>query len=285
MNLKQIKIDDKDILFDKGVIYTQIDWRKLSVSDNSTNIEGLHWRIVSPTYARYRIITIEWIIERIDGKQEERLLYLQKLFALQTKMYSLEEKEIYIKDLFDNEWRINAKIKEPFEFIEWDENIKWSHWKWRVVLESTLSPIYYSYKEIKKEALEWCFWGFYLWLQLSQAFNEWKWLIEIKTLQDITYTRIEIDIVWSINWNLVIKNLTNDSFFAIDDIFKVGDKIIIDSEKFTVTKNGINIIDKRVEGSIWQKVSWTMKFVVYDNDFKFLENDLNVKFYYSNAML
>jgi hypothetical protein len=30
----------------------------------------------------------------------------------------LEEKEIYIKDLFNNEWKIQAKIKEPFEFLE-----------------------------------------------------------------------------------------------------------------------------------------------------------------------
>jgi hypothetical protein len=31
---------------------------------------------------------------------------------------SLEEKELYIKDMYDNEWTLKVKIKEPLEIVE-----------------------------------------------------------------------------------------------------------------------------------------------------------------------
>jgi hypothetical protein len=31
---------------------------------------------------------------------------------------SLEEKELYIKDMYDNEWVLNVKIKEPLDIVE-----------------------------------------------------------------------------------------------------------------------------------------------------------------------
>ncbi|PZM85074.1 hypothetical protein DLH72_02230 [Candidatus Gracilibacteria bacterium] len=84
MDYKEIKINGQKIDI-PGIFFTKVEWRKLSVSDSSRNIEGMHSRIVSPTFARVRIITIEGVIERIDGieKAAERLNHLQNLFSLQ----------------------------------------------------------------------------------------------------------------------------------------------------------------------------------------------------------
>ena len=64
MDYREIKINWQKIDI-PGIYFTNVDWRKLSVSESSQNIEWTHSRVVSPTYARVRTITIEWIVEKL----------------------------------------------------------------------------------------------------------------------------------------------------------------------------------------------------------------------------
>ena len=41
-------------------------------------------------------------------------------------------------------------------------------------------------------------------------------IIEVNTLKTETYTRFEIDVIGEINSPLTIKNITNNTFFALD---------------------------------------------------------------------
>ena len=121
MDFKQAKLDDQDIVKEgtTGLYYVIKEWRRLSTSDDSRNIDGIHGRAVSPTYARYRIITLEGYIDRLESSSEQSdVEYLQELFMLQSDLGELEPRELYIKDMYDLEWNINVKVKEPLEIIE-----------------------------------------------------------------------------------------------------------------------------------------------------------------------
>lgn len=285
MDFKQAKLDWVDILQD-WIIYTQTDRRKLAVNDDSRDIEGVHGRITSPLYARYRIITLEGLIDRLSWSEQDKINHLQNIFYLQSDLSSsLEERELYIKDNYNQEWNINVKIKEPIEFIEGDDDFIWSHWRWRVVLESTSSPVYKSFDELLINGNEWNFWGLTMWFELWEAWDEYDEIIEINTLKTQTYTRFELDAIWDIDSPLTIKNITNNTFFALDISAVSWDKIIIDSDKYTVTKNWENIIWNRIEGSIWQRISWDNQFIVTDKDWNVFNKDLSVKIYYRNALL
>lgn len=284
MDFKQAKIDWVDIL-QSWIVYTYVNWRKLVVNDESKDIEWVHGRNTSPLYARYRVITLEWVVDRLSGSENLKISHLQDIFSLQNDLSKLYEKELYVKDNFDNEWILNVKIKEPIEFLEWDETITGSHWKWRVVLESTSSPIYKSFQELLVNGNEWNFWGFTMWFELWEAWDEYDEVIEINTLKTQTHTRFEIDAIGDINSPLTITNITNNTFFSLDISATTWDKIIIDSDKYTATKNGANIIWNRIPGSIWQQISWTNQFVITDKDWNIFNKDLTLKIYYRNALL
>ncbi len=284
MDFKQVKLDWVDILQD-GIIYTYVNWRKLAVNDESRDIEWVHWRNTSPLYARYRIITIEWVLDRVILWESTKVQHLQDLFSLQSNLSALENRELYVKDSFDNEWKLYVKIKEPLEFIEGDDTMTWSYWKWRVVLESTSSPIYKSFNELYISWNEWNFWWFTMWFELWVAWDELDEIIELSTYKTQTYTRFEIDVIWDINSPLTIKNITNDTFFALDITAVSWDKIIIDSENYTATKNWVNVIWNRISWSIWQEISWVNQFIVTDIDWNILNKDLTIKIYYRNALL
>lgn len=291
MDFKQAKINWQDILkeSDSWIIYTFKDWRKLSTTDNSENIDGVHGRNVSPTYARVRIITLEWISDRIWNplKDQEQIEYLQKLFALQWDLSKLDEKQLYIKDVYDNEWILNVKIKEPLEVLEWDENFIWSHYKWRVVLESTKEPIYKSLNELLESSTEWHYWWFKLWFILWKSFNEIDNIIECNTTtwNIDTPARIEINVNWEINKPLMIKDLTKDTFFWLDIDASSWDKIIIDSSNYTVTKNWENILSSRIPGSIWIRIWESTKILIEDKDGNIPFNDFLINIYFRNSLL
>ena len=290
MDFKIAKLNWEDILKnnDSWIIYTFKDWRKLTVSDDSENIDWIHGRNVSPTYARIRIITLEWISDRVWSPLEDQnsIEYLQKIFALQGSLVSLEEKELYIKDMYDNEWTLKVKIKEPLEIVEWDESFVWSYWKWRVVLESTKEPVYKSLNEILNTSLEWNYWGFKLSYKLANPFNEIDNIIECTTTWNIdTPARIEITANGDINKPLMIRDLTKNTYFWLDIDAVAWDKIVIDSENYTVTKNWENILSNRIAGSMWIRVLETTKLLIEDKDGNIPFNDFLINIYFRNSLL
>jgi len=255
------------------------------VNDESKDIDWVHGRVTSPLYARYRIITLEWIIDRINWDDALKVKHLEDLFSLQSNLWSLDEKELYIKDSYLQEWKLNVKIKEPLEVIEWDEEFYWSYYKWRIVLESTSSPIYKSYEELIVNWNEWNIWGFTMWFELWIAFDLLDEIIEVNTLKTETPTKFEITAIRDLNSPLTIKNITNNTFFALDITGVSWDIIVIDSNNFTATKNGISVIANRISWSIWQKISWDNQFVITDKDWNIFNKDFTVKVYYRNALL
>jgi len=290
MDFKEAKINWQDMLkwSSSWIVYTFKDWRKVLTTDNSENIDWIHGRNVSPTYARVRVITLEWVSDRIWNPLEEQnsIEYLQKIFALQWALSSLEEKELYIKDLYDNEWILNVKIKEPLDIVEWDDSFVWSYWKWRVVLESTKEPIYKSLNEILNSSLEWNYGWFNLGFKLWNSFNEIDNIIECNTTWNIdTPARIEITVNWDINKPLMIRNLTKKTFFGLDIDAVAWDKIVIDSEFYTVTKNWENILSNRLPWSMWVRILETTKLLIEDKDGNIPFNDFEINIYFRNSLL
>ena len=290
MDFKEAKINWQDILkwTSSGIVYTFKDWRKVLTTDNSENIDWVHGRNVSPTYARVRVITLEWVSDRIWNPLEEQssIEYLQKIFALQWALSSLEEKELYIKDLYDNEWILNVKVKEPLDIVEWDDSFVWSYWKWRVVLESTKEPIYKSLNEILNSSLEWNYGWFNLGFKLWNSFNEIDNIIECNTTWNIdTPARIEITVNWDINKPLMIRDLTKKTFFWLDIDAVAWDKIVIDSEFYTVTKNWENILSNRLPWSMWVRILETTKLLIEDKDGNIPFNDFEINIYFRNSLL
>lgn len=287
MDYREIKINWQKIDI-PWIYFTNFDWRKLSISDQSRNLEGLHSRVVSPTFARIRIITIEWVVEKIDWieKVAERINHLQNIFSLQTNLVELEEKELFIKDIFWNEWKMSVKVKEPFEFYE-DTEMKGSHYNFRVVLESTKSPIYKSFEENFINWDSWDFGWFTLDFELEKAFDEQDWILQVNILWNVSVPlRFEIIATWRVVFPLTIKNIKTWEFFKLENMedLKSWDILVIDTENFFVSKNWENIIEKRASWSSWLKANWSSSFLVTENNSWFWQN-FQTRIYFSNSML
>lgn len=292
MEALQIKLDDQDILRDgvSGIYYTQRNWRQLTVSDNASDHQGWHGRVVSPTFARVRVITLEGYIDRMTNENENIYIveYLERLFSLQADPSQIVPKKLYVKDVYDREWSLDVKIKEPFEIYEWDANFKWSHWTWRVVLESVGDPTYTTPEALVINWVEWAYWWFTL--GTSLPFSMWLILNSISVTNEgnsASYPRIEVTVwsTWSINTPLVIRNMTTQEAFSLDVSCVPGDIIVIDSENMQCTKNGDDITAFRVIGSVWPKVFWTNRFFIEDSDGGIIDSDFSFKFYYKNSLL
>lgn len=288
MDFKIAKLDWQDILKDwiSWIYYVNKEWRRLSSDDYSQNIDWVHGRDVSPTFARVRIITLEWFVDRLWNDHElEAVQYLQNLFALQADLSSLQNRVLYIKDMYDAEWKLNVKVKDPLEFIEWDENFLGSHWKWRVVLESTSSPIYKSFEDIivnwTESSFGWFELDFELWVSFDSAYN----IIECTTSWNTSSpAKITITATWSINSIFKIINITNNTFFWLDISATSWDIIIIDSNTKTATKNGVNILANRIEWSSWQNITWTTQFIIEDQEGGLFNSDFNVSVLFNNSL-
>lgn len=288
-DFKIAKLDGQDILKDwiSWIYYTFKEWRKLSTSDDSRNIDGVHGRTTSPTYARIRIITIEWFIDRVWNASEiDAVRYLENIFALQGNLWTLEKKLLYIKDIYDQEWKINVKIKDPLEVLEWDEEFIWSYWKWRIVLESTDTPIYKSYEEIIVSWEEGTFGGFTLPITFPLSWDTSESIIEcVTTGNTSTPAKFVITAIWDINSPLKVMNITNNTYFSLDISAVSWDVIIIDSNTKTATKNGVSVLWDRVSWSIWQTISGTTQFVLEDLDGWITSDDFDVQVYFNNSLL
>lgn len=150
MDFKQATLDGQDILRDSlsGIYYTQKEWRTLVTEDASQSFAGYHGRSTSMTYARKRVITLGGIVDRLGNSLESTAVkYLQNLFNLQSDAIALVPRILYIKDMYDDEWTLEVKVKDPIQFLEYDENFPGAYWKWQVTLESIDNPSYKSNEE------------------------------------------------------------------------------------------------------------------------------------------
>jgi len=290
-DFKTARLDNKDILRNSisGIYYTFKEWRKLSTSDDSQNIDWMHGRTTSPTYARTRIISLEWYIDRMWAIWDEEyasVLYLEELFALQGNPWKIQERELYIQDIYDREWTLKVKIKEPLEVLEWDDQIIWSHWRWRVVLESIEDPIYRSLEQIVTAWGEWVFLWFRFPFTLPDAWDEsWSILECIGTWNTDSPAKIEIKANQTLSSPIKIFNVSNDTYFIINTSLTSWDVLIINSAEEKLTKNGVNILWDREPWSIWPTVSWNTKFIVNDNDWGISPGSFDATVYFNNSLL
>jgi len=288
MEFKLAQLDWKNILKDSvsGIYYTRRDWKKLMVTDESVMNDWADGRIVSRTYARYRVITLEWYIDRMsDTPEEEVVSYLEQLFSL-TEWGNSGERELYIQDIYDNERTLNVKVKESFYCDYADTSFTEAVRKWRVVLESTSDPVFKSYQEIIESGLEWQY-GWVeldceLWTELDDYYN----MIECETIgNQPAPAKFVITATGNINKPLTIRNLTAWNEFVLDIDAVAGDVIIIDSNTYTVTKNGVNAIADRLEWSVFPFISGTTLFTIFDIDGDLYEKDLTIDIYFRDNLL
>lgn len=266
MEFKSAKIDGVNILV-PGILYTRREYRRIVTSDESQNIEGFHGRNTSPTFARYRIITIEGVIDRMEWVDNDtRLSHLESLFAFQTQLLKVQPKTLTIVDIYDREWEIEVKVKDALEVLEGDETMEWSHWRWRVVLESVKSPIMRSTIETQVSWEEWNFWGFELDMELWEAWDEFFGIITIEASPNTTDTRWRISARENLEAPLEIINITQNTRFIIGGTILQWDIIELDSKELTLSKNGVNILADRFPGSVWPRIAWVNDFVVQDKN-------------------
>jgi len=264
-----------------------IQWKSLDISDEQTNVQWFHGVKLSPTFARGRRISIEGMIIADDQIWSSKGIdYLEWLFALQWVPNQVELLPFIVTDEQDRRWQINAKIKEPLS-IDINDN-DWQAWatrRFRVVLQSE-DPRYYNVDQKEVQWSEW-FYGWVklwakLWFKMDDNFNE----IQIITWGNIDAPlEITLTVKWEINTLLMIKNLTDGTFFALDIDAVVDDIIVINSNTFEVTKNGINIKSSRVAWSTWPKAKFSTTFSIYDDDGWLVESDFDIDIKYRDVLL
>lgn len=272
---------------DYRIWLTDVRWKDLIVSEEFLNIQWYHWIKTSPTLARSRPITIEWLI-LADNREwlNKGAFYLQNLFALQSSTGTTEFKYFMAVDEEDKRWRIQCKIKEPVSIeLNDDDYIDGANRKFRVVLEAE-NPVFYWVDNNIFNWFEWVFWwttlGTELWISLNSYFNDVKIITEsnIETPLIITITALN-DIVSP----LLINNITNWTFFGLDINAVAGDVIIINSKEKTATKNWVSILANRISGSIWSKAKGETNFSIFDNNWGLLESWFSINVVYNDAFL
>jgi len=285
MNYKTAKYNWQFIADTSKWIYLEdIDWQKLSTSSRSVNIDGRHARIVSNTFARYRIITISGFVDLLNSNSSNWVSFLQKLFALPVQPFLLQENEFQIQDYFSNRWKIKIKVRQPLEFNseKWWE--KW-YWKRRVVLESTYSPIFKSIEEKVVSWWETILWWFKLGMKLPKSFNLNQNIITATSFGNIpSPARIVINVKKQLT-NLKIINMTTWETFGLNVSASAGDVIEINSDLKTATLNWNNILANRVPGSVWPFIDGETKFAIIDDDGGYLSNDFDVYIYFYDQLL
>lgn len=121
LQVKTITLDNKFLDRDgiSGILITLQDWQKLSTSDNSEDRTGQHGRQTSATMARIRTITLEGVIDRVNNPYElQAVQYIEQLLCLQSDPSSLIPRTLAVKDIYDREYTIPTKVKEPVELVE-----------------------------------------------------------------------------------------------------------------------------------------------------------------------
>jgi len=286
---KQCLINDTDILLDgmHGIYYTRKDWRRLDVDDRSEDIQWVHKRSVTPTYARKRIITLEWYIDGLwNDHEQEAIAHLEKIFALQSDTSKLIPHTLTITDMFDQSWILEVKVKTPLDIVSAVDDFDWYARKWRVVLESVESPVYRSLDEFEIVWEDGVFGGMNIGTSIPFSLSSYTNILELSTNSNqASPIRREIQVVNTITGPLSITDLTTWKQFKLTTGGVPGDILVIDAEHLTATKNGKSIIASRVSGSYWLTVHGTKQFLVSDANGALPTDDLEVYVYFRNSLL
>jgi len=272
---------------DYRVWLSLISWKDVVTSDDSINIQWGHWIKTSITFARGRLIQIEWSIiadtREWLSKGED---YLSSLFALQSDLTEVELLPLIITDEQDRRWRIYAKIKESLS-IEIGDNdyIDGTNRRFRVVLEAE-DPKYYNVDQKEVNTAEGNFGGAKLgaklWVKLNSFFNKVELITESNHESPLFIT---INVTGTVDTPLTIHNTTTGTFFWLDISAINGDVIVINSKDRTATKNWVNVLANRVSWSIWPKAKGTTNFSIFDNDGGLAASDFNINIIYNDVYL
>lgn len=265
-----------------------VQWKTLDVSDEQQNVQGFHGIKLSPTFARGRRITLEWVIMADDHIWSSKAIdYLEGLFSLQGIPSTVDLLPFIVTDEQDRRWQLDCKIKEPLSIdIGDDDWLEWSNRRWRVVLQWE-DPRYYNVDEKSVVGSEWHFWGAKLWVKLWVKLNEYFNEIQINANDWNSETPLEITLTatWDINTPLMIKNITAGTFFGLDVDAVAWDIIVINAKTFEATKNGVNIKASRLEWSSWPKAKGVTIISIYDDEGWLFASDFDISIKFRDALL
>lgn len=274
---------------DYEIILTSVNWRKIISSDNEQNISEGHWIKVTPTFARSRLIEISgYIYADTREKSYFWINYLDNLFALQDEFDTLKLSKFSLIDDENIWWDIYCKPKDAIEFIVWEkDNIDFTKREFKISLQAP-DPFFRS-SEVKQFIWkEWIYWWNYfpnsIWNNLNSRFNT---INVTSTWNTSSPLKIELKIRenWFANKPIIIKNLTNWTFFWIDLDWKPWDIILIDSENRDVLLNNISFLNSRIEGSLFPTVKGETRFIITDKDDWLYSSDFDIKIYFNDTLL
>ncbi|MBB1557738.1 MAG: phage tail family protein [candidate division SR1 bacterium] len=266
---------------------TLVNWRKLDTTDEQKNIEGAHGIKMSPTYSRGRKIDIEGIIIADTRDATSKAMdWLDRAFGLQTTITDIPEKKLFtVVDEQDRERKIWCKIKDPIDYnIQEDDYMDGTTRSFRVSLQAD-DARFFSVQEQMVEGKEGVYGGFKLGVKLGKAMNMYFNEVECLGSGNVgNPARIQIIAKGQINSPLTIRKKGGE-FFGIEVNAEAGDIIEVNAEAKTITKNGVNISEKRMPGSSWPMIFGTTIFFLQDKDGGLYESDFDVKIYFSNVLL
>ncbi len=266
---------------------TNVERRNVETSSSSRNVIWYHWIKLSPSFARWRQIAIEGII---DGDTRESLSlwmdYLDELFALEAVPDVLKTYEFSVEDEQEKRRTIQAKIKDKIEYtIDEDLDIYDGYYRrFRVVLEAENSRFASSIQK-SVSGVEGVFWWttfpVQLWVAFDDTFNE---IIAQSNGNIPAPCVITVTLSWNLDSILYFKN-SDWTFFGLDITGVAGDILILDSVNKTATKNWINILATRVAWSNRQNVWQDTTFFIYDADQALHENDFSILITFNDILL
>lgn len=266
---------------------TLVNWRKLDTTDEQKNIEGAHGIKMSPTYSRGRRIDIEGIIIADTREATSKAMdWLDRAFGLQTTITDIPEKKLFtVVDEQDRERKIWCKIKDPLDYnTQEDDYMDGTTRSFRVSLQSD-DARFFSAQEQIVEGKEWVYGGFKLGVKLGKAMNAYFNEVVCFGSGNVgNPARIQIIAKAPINTPLMIRK-KGGSFFGIEVNAEVWDIIEVNAETKTITKNGLNISEKRVPWSNRPMIFGTTVFSLEDKDWGLYASDFDVKIYFSNVLL
>ncbi|AHB41664.1 hypothetical protein P148_SR1C00001G0876 [candidate division SR1 bacterium RAAC1_SR1_1] len=273
---------------DFRIALSDVQWRKLKVSDDKQDIIGYHGTLTGPTFARGRSIVLEGLIIATTRAQTSMGMdRLDIMFALQGIPSTVEEKEFKIIDEQDRERSIKCKVDLPVDYEIEDDN---DHndgalRRWRVTLFAQ-DPKFYSLIASVFEGIEGNYGGFQFPTAMSSQRNmSYNEINCITTSNADEPVKISINVVTSIFTPLTIYNVTANKWFMLNIDAVEGDVIIIDAKNQTATKNGINILGTRVPGSQRPTVKGMTKYVIYDVSGGIYNTDFQVTVSFNNSLL